>query len=613
MEEKVFTQKRKTSTVDMALLEKEKPRKAPEDDPLFKKYAKKKSQRFTHIKPDANGRRSATTGLSLAPYTGPWTEIEAAHLLKRTHFGAKVADINTIKALSVSVAVEKMLTFPAKPSLPTPTPVNFYNSILADTNGIALNADYTKDNFTNYDNSTLEFYRTIGIMRWQWGVYLSDAVHAREKLTDFWHHFIPINHSAVGGNATNGHSMIYDYREILRNNCLGNFKTLIKAIAKSQAMLIYLGGQESTPETPNENFARELFELFTVGKENNQANQKYTEVDIQSAAKIFSGWRMEDYILPYAQREVAFNPDYHNQEAKVFSSNFANTTIANQAGADGANEFDLFFNMLFANQGLTIAKYISRKIYRYFVYYEIDAPTEAAVITPMANLFVSGNWEIKPVITLLFKSEHFFDASNRGVMIKSPIDYIVGMNRTFLVNTTTNLGPVVVENQYYIYEYHQYTSMGMEQGIGEVPNVSGWKAYYQSPTYYQNWITSSTIQARELYINYLFYGIDIYGVVMVIDPILYVQQFPQAIILVPDTLINAIIAHLLPFDLNATYKADILKKDNLLNFQENPDYWSNAWTRYLAMPTDQTRKDLVEQRLRALLTAILKLAEFQLM
>jgi uncharacterized protein (DUF1800 family) len=419
-----------------------------------------------------------------------------------------------------------------------------------------------------------------------------------------------VNFDDLRNSVNNSSTCCNDYMSLLRTNALGNFKILIQAIAKSPAMLVFLGNQYSTASAPNENFGRELMELFTLGK---VPTQNYTEDDVKAAAKVISGWRVTNsnfnaaYPLP-----VAFSSSYHNQTNKTFSAFFGYATINNQTGAAGANEFDLFFNMLFTQQAATIAKYVCRRLYRFFVYYDIDANIETNVITPLANLLVSGNWEMAPVVNLLFKSEHFFDVANRGVMIKNPTDLIAGTLRTFNINTTPAAGATQVVNQYTVWNYFQsYALSNLEQGYGLVPNVSGWKAYYQSPTFYQNWINSNTIQKRSSLLTAFVSGFSTGTVTVKIDPIAFVQQFPNATILDPDLLINAITPLLLAVDLPAQYKTDT-KIATLLNGQVTNSYWTTAWNAYVTNPST-ANTNTVKTRLNSLLTTFLQLAEFQLM
>lgn len=438
---------------------------------------------------------------------------------------------------------------------------------------------------------------------------LNDPTSIREKMVKFWYHFIPINIDDIGNQTSNAATLSNDYFTLLRSNALGNFKTLIKEIAKAPAMLIYLGNQFSTATVPNENFARELMELFTMGK---VPTQNYTEPDIIAASKVFSGWRVADYRMAYPF-VTAFNSSKHNQTDKVFSSNFGNTTINNQTGANGANEFDLFFDMLFAQQQLTIAKYLCRRLYRFFVYYDIDANIETNVIEPLAAFVVSSNFEMDLVLKKLFKSEHFFDAANKGVQIKNPFDFIAGTLRTLKINTTPAVGASQLVNQYTVWRYfHNYANSNLEQGYGLVPNVSGWKAYYQEPTYLQNWINSSTIQRRSSLLTAFINGFTTGNTRIKFDPIAFVQQFPNTTIQDADLLIEEIMPYLFSVDLPAQFKTDT-KVATLLAGQITNNYWTTAWNNYTATPTNTSYANIVRTRLNSLISTFIQLAEFQLL
>jgi uncharacterized protein (DUF1800 family) len=459
------------------------------------------------------------------------------------------------------------------------------------------------------DEIGVNYYRELSHSGWTVGVCLNDATTIREKMALFWYHLIPVNFDDIKNLEDNSATLCHDYIHLLRINALGNFKTLIKAIAKSPAMLIYLGNQYSTATVPNENFGRELLELFTMGK---VPVQNYTELDVQSAAKVLSGWRVSSFTAAYPF-SVAFNESGHNQLDKTFSANFGNTVIANQTGANGANEFDIFFDMLFAQQQTTIAKYICRRLYRFFVYYDIDTNIETNVIAPLATLLINSNWEMQPVLSTLLKSEHFFDAANRGVMIKSPLDFILGTLRTLKIDTTAAPGAGQMENQYNLWNYfHVYAFANLEQGFGYVPNVSGWKAYYQDPTYYQNWINSNTIQKRAVLLNSFIDGFFAGNQTNQFDPIVFVQQFSNTIIQDPDALVDVVIQYLLTVDLPPVYKSNT-KVQTLLNGQVTNGYWTTAWNNYVTDPANPTYINIVTERLKALFTTVLQLAEFQLM
>lgn len=602
----------KTATAEVATDE---PLTGP--DPLFRKYARKTltdryySQEMENPTPGGpTVRRVGNVTSGLTPYAGAWTVWEVAYLLRRVGFGVKKADLDALLALTPSAAIDQLMTL-AAPVNPSPTPLNHYQASAVDSGGIALGDSWTTNNLaylTGSNDSTVNSHRQNSLIDWSWGLCLNEGTGIREKMVLFWYHFIPVNFDDVRGMQNNSSTMCHDYMNLLRTNALGNFKDLIKAIAKMPAMLVFLSNQYSTASVPNENFARELMELFTLGK---VPTQNYTESDIIAASRVFSGWRVPSFVTAYPFAP-GFNSAYHNQTNKVFSSFFANTTIANQAGANGANEFDIFFDMLFTQQQDTIAKYICRRLYRFFVYYDIDANVEANVIVPLAAFLVSSNWQMAPVVSKLLKSEHFFDVVNKGVMIKSPIDFIAGTIRTLNINTTAAAGATQVANQYAIWQnLHSNAYSNMEQGYGLVPNVSGWKAYYQEPMFYQNWINSYSIQKRASLLTSFINGYTAGSTSIKIDSVAFVQQFPNASIQDPDILIDLIILYLLPVDLPAAFKTDT-KVQTLLAGQVTNSYWTTAWNNYTSNPTT-ANLNIVKGRLNSLLTTLLQLAEYQLM
>jgi hypothetical protein len=305
----------------------------------------------------------------------------------------------------------------------------------------------------------------------------------------------------------------------------------------------------------------------------------------------------------------------HKQGNKTFSPFFNNTVIVGQSGAAGANELDAFLNMIFA-KSTEVSRYICRRLYRYFVYYDIDANVEANVIVPLAQTFVANNWNIKPVLEQLFKSQHFFDTANRGVYIKAPFDLVAGILNNFNVNTTDSN----IEYQYRIWSRYNDTYCNtMEQRMGSIPNVSGWNAYYQTPAYHQYWINSNAVQKRFAFIRDIFNTHTITGVFSSgttlrrfgVDTVAFAQQFGNTIARDPNVLISVCIKYLLPADISQPQK-DQMKASTLLSGQTTDAYWTTAWDTYIASPTTANR-NIVESRLKNLLSGICQLAEYQLM
>jgi uncharacterized protein (DUF1800 family) len=585
-------------------------------DPLFEKYARKSlaprhysTNNVSNRQQADNSRETDRVGnvtSGLAPYTGQWSEWEVLHLLKRTNFGWKKSYVDALRTLDPSSAVDKILQIDTTPPAP---PVNWYQNTFADENGLAYGADWTNDAFSGTSvGQTSNTYRVQSLRRWLFGLAINNDNTIREKMTWFWYHFIPVDFDSVRQSSntyanTNSARILYRYMKLLRSNAIGNFRTLIRAIAVEPAMMFYLNNQSNSAASPDENFARELMELFTLGKD--PASQ-YTQSDVVAAAKVLTGWRVQN--LNTTNVATNFVASSHSTTNKQFSSFFNNTIINYQSGANGANELDALLNMIFSKDQV-VAQYICRRLYRYFVYYDIDSNIEANVIAPLAQTFISNNWNILPVLTQLFKSEHFFDMANRGVYIKSPFDLLAGTLNMFNVSTTAS----TIQNQYGVWSYfNDNLGLSMEQQMGTIPNVSGWNAYYQTPSYHEYWINSNSVQKRFKFINDLFAGITQSATALKIDNIAFVKQFDETTVTNPDLLVAACIKYLLPIDLSQAQK-DSLKTSSLLGGQVSNHYWTDAYNDYLARPTDATKKGLVDTRLKTLLSGLCQLAEFQLM
>jgi len=577
-------------------------------DSLFEKYRRKEYIGRSYVAPNngtviQNRKIGVTSGI--APYSGVWTEKEVVHLLKRTLFGFKVSDINLFVTGGMNNTVNQLLNFTNV--VPSP-PVNNYQNVFNDEGSIAYGADWTTHAFnSNSLGGITNYYRDISLSNWNIGQALNQENNIREKMMWFWYHFIPIDFETVRvASGSNSARICYDYLKFLRSSATGNFKTIIKNIATQPAMMYYLNNQSNTKTAPDENFAREIMELFTLGKD---PLSKYTESDVVQAAKVLTGWRVQN--LTQSPTTTTFVSSLHDTSNKTFSSFFNNTVIS----SNGASELDSFIDMIFSKEQV-VSEYICRRLYRYFVYYDIDTSVELNVIQPLARIFVASNWEILPVLNALFKSEHFFDMANRGVYIKSPFDLVFGSLRIFNVGYNVS-DSSNYDAQYSLWRYFNTSILKpMEQSIGEVPNVSGWNAFYQAPSFHEYWINSNTVQKRYSFINTIFnsYSPTFNGlkVKIEVDVIAWVLQFPSSKIEDPDQLVNECVKYLLPVDISLTTK-NSLKVQNLLSNQTTNSYWSTAWINYSNAPTNATYVAVVKTRLKGLLLSITQLAEYQLM
>ncbi|WP_309609790.1 DUF1800 family protein [Flavobacterium sp.] len=595
---------------------------AQEIDPLFEKYSRKiyNGRRYSSLNyknklkykdtKDAPQEleRIGIINSGLNPYTGAWTVSQAIHLLRRTGFGHKKADVDTLLGLSLNNAVNLILNVNATPPSP---PINYYNNIEPDENGLPYGADWTNNAFNSDDiGNDSNGYRTASLAAWSLGLALNQDITIREKMTLFWYHFIPIDFEFVKQSSnryanTNSARICYKYMKMFRDKGTGNYKSLIREMATQPAMMFYLNNQANSKTAPDENFAREIMELFTLGKD---VTNIYSQADVVLAAKVLTGWRVQN--LNTTNEVTNFVADKHDESTKSFSSYFSGTVIPNS----GAAELDLFIDMIFA-KSKTVSEYICRRLYRFFVYYDIDDNVEANVIVPLAQFLVNSNWEILPVLDKLFKSEHFYDMANKGVYIKSPFDLIIGTMRTFDVNINVS-DPTNYEAQYELWNTFNYVMGDMEQAMGRIPNVAGWQAFYQKPSFHEYWINSNSIQRRYGLVEGMLYGFDItknnLTTRIEAKAIEYVKKFPNSIIEDPNLLVDECIKYLLPIDLSPSQK-NILKSQTLLSNQASDYYWRGAWNTYLADTNNVDNTNIVKNRLRSLLLTIVQYAEYQLM
>ena len=536
------------------------------------------------------GLRQIYSGLT--PQAGTLTAAQAAHLLKRTMFGATKADIDYFTGKSVSAAVDELLNVP--PSLPAPPLKNYDNTDIEAGDPDLTVAQGTTWVNTVSDGVVSNFQRGKSIKCWWLGQMINQDRSVREKMTLFWH-----NHWTAEINVIERPSFAYGYSQLLRGSALGNFKKMVKDVTLNIAMLRYLNGYLNSKNAPDENYARELQELFTLGKEN---NPNYTEDDVKAAARLLTGWKID-----MDTEVVSFKPEDHDKNSKTFSSFYNGTVIAGRSDANAGNaELDDLINMIFSKT-TEVSEYIVKRFYRWFVYYTIEPDTYTNVIKPLAQLFVSSNWEIKPVIMALLKSEHFFDPLSQGCLIKSPLDMIVGMVREFNVKFPDAADYV---NQYNMWDYVQDQSAKMQQDICDPPNVAGWPAYYQIPMFYETWINHDTVPRREKLIDQLILtGYMRNNLSLIIDPVKFTEQFPNAGD--PNALINDVLDVLFRVPISDASKATI-KQQILLTGQTDDTYWTNAWTLYQQNPTNPQAYNPVFTRLQALYKYFMNLAEYQL-
>ncbi len=425
-------------------------------------------------------KRNFDTG-TLNEYAGTWDTPQIVHLLKRTTFGATIENVNYFRARTMVQAVDELLTETVPPST---LPLNNYNvDGYTDPTGVALWDTWINAGI-DYADDEMNSRRLDSLRCWWTGQMLNQSRSMHEKMTLFWH-----NHFAMDAGAHIADipaQLWYNQYLTLRANALGNLKQLVKAITLDPAMLIFLNGNTNKKTSPNENYGRELQELYTVGK---GPDSHYSESDVQIAAKVLTGHTVDTNFAYY------FDVAGHDDKNKTFSGFYGGTIITGRSGTAGANELDDMLSMIFSTT--ESAKFICREIYNFFIYYKIDAEIETNIITPLAQIFRDSGYDIKSVLSVLFKSEHFYNlAYSSACIIKSPIDFLLGLIREFEVAMPD---PTDNASNYAIWDMLLKRSTDLQQEILGIPLVAGWYAYYQAPAYHELWINSVTYTGRNAY------------------------------------------------------------------------------------------------------------------
>src|SRR5882724_1442834 len=256
----------------------------------------------------ASPAQSFRTNSGINQYSGPWTKNEIQHLLKRTMFGSAKADIDYFLAKSMVQSVDELLN-PVAP-LPSP-PVNDYSPGTADAN---VPAGQTWINDPTNDG-TLNSVRRASFKKWWTGIMINQDRSIREKMTLFW-----ANHFGTETTDIAFSHYVYLHHALLRQNALGNFRQLVKAVTIDPGMLRYLNGYLNTASAPDENYGRELQELFTIGKDPATNQAAYSEDDVKKAAKVLTGWRINGTTFT-----SYFDGTRHDATNKQFSSFYNNT------------------------------------------------------------------------------------------------------------------------------------------------------------------------------------------------------------------------------------------------------------------------------------------------
>ncbi|MBT5136592.1 MAG: DUF1800 domain-containing protein [Phycisphaerae bacterium] len=398
-------------------------------------------------------------------------ERKAQHLLQRAGFGGTTKQAVALSKLGLEKAVEYIVEYN---NITDPEPVlldaydkDIIRPLTAAERKVALKARQDKDEDTvdklrkERQRRQREDRKQISEMELWWlQRMVSTPRPLEEKLTLFWH-----GHFATGYRTIEDSYQMYLQNNFFRKNAMGNFKEdLVRGIIHDPAMIKYLNNHQNRKQAPNENLARELMELFTLGE-----GEGYDEDDIKEGARCLTGYTVEDH-------DFTFNSRNHDTgQKRIF-------------GRSGYYDGDDFVDLIFTRPN--VAKFIVNKLYRYFVNdlpHGKTADSKKFTIS-ISNLLKRKNWELKPILKTIFLSEHFYDDSNMQAIIKSPVQLIV--------QATRSLNP---PQRRKMVQTLAVSADLMGQRLFAPPSVKGWDGG-------RMWINTSTMFMRQNTLLYLLTG-----------------------------------------------------------------------------------------------------------
>jgi uncharacterized protein (DUF1800 family) len=549
---------------------------------------------------------------SLSPLNTTLGLRKAKHLLRRATFNYSKSQLDAISNMTAVDAVNSLaisqantLLEPYDP-LPTTSPDGFWTSVAGNPN----------------DFSSQGRKRAL-VTGWWWYNAINQTT-LKHKLSFFLHTSFTIGKDSGSGAA----SHFYDHIRLLDLYAYGNLKALAKKMTIDNSMLYYLNNTQNNKNAPNENYAREFLELFTIlkGPQIGQGNYtNYTEIDVQQAAKVLSGFKVvvnrttidTETNLPSGYANIS----QHNTSNKTFSDAlkspaFSDGIITGRNTAAGMlDELDDFVEMVFAKP--ETAKAYCRKLYKFYVKSEWNETVETDIITPLSQLLLSNNFEILPVVKTLLASEHFYDTDDGdptnniiGSIIKSPLQILTEVCSMFNLNIPNpNTDALRFYTNFYLYFIHNVYLKGAGMDFYNPESVAGYPAHYQEPDFDRLWFSSNTLIARYKLIEGLIIGkntITTGNIYTKLDTVLFVKNTisnPSN----PNDLVTEIANLLYPESID-TDRTNYFK--TFLVDVGFPDYyWTGAWNDYISTNVNTT----VKIRLDALITAMVNAAEFQLM
>ena len=400
----------------------------------------------------------------------PWDYSRAAHLLRRTMIGPKDIEIREVIALGLDKTLERLF----QPTTISTSEIEPWCFAEPQIRAVPVGSGIPGLSDPEFPNQIL--LRREMLSRWYAKSLAVSTMSIQERMVMFWSGILTSELDVVQLSEWQ-----FNQQALLRKHCLVNFKTLINEITIDAAMLIYLDGirNQKTANTTqiNENYARELMELFTCGPTDWEDIPNYTEDDVREAARALSGWTIAGSTHPNASAR----PYYAGIKGNFISLRWdsGKKTFLGETGNWKAPDI---INILFQKRSQQIARFICEKLYRAFVY---DIP-DRNIIDQMAVIF-SKDWEIKPVLKILLSSAHFFDNENIGAMYRSPVSFLIGSIRSMGISQVPD----------FKFEMSTNTNRDLSNRLGNLgeilfnpPNVKGWPGG-------RTWVSTSTVSLRQ--------------------------------------------------------------------------------------------------------------------
>jgi len=516
-----------------------------------------------------------TKSSGLTAYNGPWGKAQASHLVRRTHFGNKINDLNRVRTFPNATEAATTLVNEAK------------NAILPD-DPTWFSSGNSGDILDMYD---IQF-------RWMDGMYNGGLL---ERMLLFWTNHFAISYQNMNdlpGKAPNSYaSHMYKYVKLLQTDGFGNFKELVRKISKNSAMLYYLNNYNNRAGQPNEDFARELLELFALGTNDKNGNPNYSESDVAEVARAVTGWRVNNTNL-----SGFFDTDRFDSGQKTILGQTDNYTL------------DSVVDLIFEQKSADVAWFLSKKLYNFFV----SAEPENAAIQSLADYCLSVDFDIADVLIHLFSSAHFYEERFFGSRIKSPIEIFTSFLRQLEIVPSSGLK-----------EFIRVQMPELNEELLRPETVFGWDGYNPpdsdgTPGHF-TWLNTNLMPARWSTISDMIYGLN--GAGDTYNPIRIAEKVSDP--LNPFSLAEDIAEHILSLPLDQVGIREVEEdfagdpafapdvsgfpdyKINLTKILLGPIPWYE-WTARLDNDGNLYYEDLFAEALRQYISYLIQLPAYQL-